>query len=281
MIQKSESIGRLVKALVLAQQAFDPVLKDKDNPFFHSKYADLASVIAATQPALLTNGLVISQFPVSEAGRVGVLTLLAHESGEFVAESYTLPTAKQDPQTGVAAITYARRAAYLGVISIAAQDDDGNTAAGRNEEESEAPRPARPKRVVSEAPAIDRGSKPNVPEPPPMVEEIPVPMPVPQQAVGITGGTLPDRDALEKYRVAIVNLQKELADYGGLKPSRGLTVSRKILLYLLKTAGASEASQITVQQWDTIFAFFNKTKESEGGIANLAKLIDAAAKSKE
>lgn len=143
-----------------------------------------------------------------------------------------------------------------------------------------APLPVRPKRVVSEAPAIDRGSKPNAPEPPPMVEEIPVPMPVPQQAVGITGGILPDKDALEKYRVAIVNLQKELADYGGLKPSRGLTVSRKILLYLLKTAGVASANEITVQQWDTIFGFFNKTKESEGGIANLAKLIDAAAKSK-
>lgn len=143
-----------------------------------------------------------------------------------------------------------------------------------------APLPVRSKRVVSEAPAIDRGSKPNAPEPP-TAEETPAPMPVPQQVVGTTSGTLPNKDALEKYRVAIVNLQKELADYGGLKPSRGLTVSRKILLYLLKTAGVSEASQITVQQWDTIFAFFNKTKESEGGIANLAKLIDAAAKSKE
>ena len=130
-MQQSVEIGQLVAALIKAQQQFDPIIKSKNNPFFKSKYADLQAVIEATQPTLIANGLVITQFPVSDEKGVGVLSVLAHTSGQFISESVTLPLGKNDAQTGVAAVTYARRTAWLGIIGVAAEDDDGNTAANR------------------------------------------------------------------------------------------------------------------------------------------------------
>lgn len=143
-------------------------------------------------------------------------------------------------------------------------------------------------RQVSDAPPERHGSRPSAPEPPvPEAEFVPEAV-VPQEAkptpvelnMPSAGGVLPDKNQLDKYRTAIIDLQKELADYGGLKPSRGLTVSRKILLYLLQTAGTKEANQITITQWDALFAFVNQMKATEGGLGKLAKLIDAAAKPK-
>src|ERR1035437_10276530 len=95
-LMKSESIGKLVTALAIAKAAFNPVLKLSENPGFKrngkaSKYADLATAIQATEDPLLANGLVVSQFPVNDGERVGALTLLTHESGEYMGESFTLP----------------------------------------------------------------------------------------------------------------------------------------------------------------------------------------------
>lgn len=137
-------------------------------------------------------------------------------------------------------------------------------------------------RQVSDAPPERHGSRPSAPEP--SVPEAVVPQeakPIPVELnMPSVGGVLPDKTQLDKYRTAIIDLQKELADYGGLKPSRGLTVSRKILLYLLQTAGTNEANQITITQWEALFAFVNQMKATEGGLGKLAKLIDAAAKPK-
>jgi hypothetical protein len=135
---KSETIGKLIGALAAAKAAFAPVLKLSENPGFKrngkaSKYADLATAIAATEDSLLANGLVVSQFPVNDGDRVGALTILTHSSGEYMGESFTLPLGKQDAQTGVAAVTYARRTGYLAALGIASEDDDGQTAAGRED----------------------------------------------------------------------------------------------------------------------------------------------------
>jgi ERF superfamily len=282
---KSDSVVNLTKALLAAQKKFSPVLKSKDNPFFKSKYADLAAAIDATQDALIENGLVVSQFPVNDPTRVGVLTLLVHTSGEFIGQEYTLPMVKQDAQTGVAAVTYARRAAYLGVLGIAAEDDDGNTAAGRYDDD--APEPAsRPRRQVSAAPAEDRGSRPQPvagPEPADIPnEDAPQGQPVRKRVATPTiemptGGDLPDEQQLNEYRAKVVKLQNDLAA-AGMKASRNMPINRKVLMYLLKTAGTDDATKITVQQWQTFFDFTDKMQGMENGISQLAKLINEAAK---
>jgi hypothetical protein len=83
--RRSQSIGALVGALAAAQLTFQPVRKDQDNPYYHSKYADLSTVIAATQPSLAKNGLVVMQESTVDVQRqrVTVTTMLAHSSGEW------------------------------------------------------------------------------------------------------------------------------------------------------------------------------------------------------
>jgi ERF superfamily len=137
----SPTIGQLAQALASAQLEFAAVVKDSDNPYYSSKYADLSTVIGATQPALAKNGLVIIQSPVVrlEDQKAGVVTTLAHKSGEWMSDELILPatmkgkdgTFRFDAQSVGSAITYARRYTYQSMIGVAAEvDDDGNKASG-------------------------------------------------------------------------------------------------------------------------------------------------------
>lgn len=142
-IRMSPEIGELAKALALAQTEFKPVFKDADNPYFSSKYADLSSVISATQLALAKNGLVVMQSPIFDLAeqKAGVSTMLAHSSGQWLSNDLLLPAtmrAKEgvqrfDAQSVGSAITYARRYSYQAIVGVAAEvDDDGNAATGKN-----------------------------------------------------------------------------------------------------------------------------------------------------
>jgi ERF superfamily len=139
-IGATENIGELAGALAKAQSEFKPVLKDTVNPYFNSKYADLSSVIGATQQALSKNGLVVIQNPVvdCETEKAGVTTILAHSSGQWMSHDLMLPATmkgkdgapKFDAQSVGSAITYARRYSYQAIVGVAAEmDDDGNAAA--------------------------------------------------------------------------------------------------------------------------------------------------------
>lgn len=141
MMNTSPEIGKLAEALAAAQLDFEVVKKDSDNPYYSSKYADLSSVIGATQPALAKNGLVVIQSPIIELEqqRAGVATTLAHSSGQWMSDELLLPatmkakdgTLRFDAQSAGSAITYARRYTYQSMVGVAAEvDDDGNKASG-------------------------------------------------------------------------------------------------------------------------------------------------------
>ena len=66
MINQSESISELATALSKAQAQMGSAIKDSENPFFKSKYADLTSVIAAVRKPFADNGLSFVQLPVSQ-----------------------------------------------------------------------------------------------------------------------------------------------------------------------------------------------------------------------
>ena len=122
-------LNELAVALVAAQAEFSAVPKTADNPFFKSKYADLATVVSHTQPILAKHGLAVSQFPTQINGEPALITYLLHASGQVLADTMKLCAAKSDPQGQGAAITYARRFAYMAVLGLVADvDDDGNTA---------------------------------------------------------------------------------------------------------------------------------------------------------
>lgn len=135
--RRSETIGKLAEALAKAQGDVSGAIKDSANPFFHSKYADLASVMDACRQPLSANGLAVMQFPRGGLDFIEVETMLCHSSGEWVAEILKLPASnlgkdgkeRFDAQTIGSAITYARRYALAAIVGVCPEDDDGNAAA--------------------------------------------------------------------------------------------------------------------------------------------------------
>jgi hypothetical protein len=129
-MEKSESIVKLSKALVKMQSEMGAASKSSDNPFFKSKYADLASVKEATRLPLLNNGLTITQF-VGEyvAGVMSLETIILHESGEYMSRVASIPIAKADCHAATAGVTYLRRTSIAAVCNLMQEDDDGNAAA--------------------------------------------------------------------------------------------------------------------------------------------------------
>ena len=127
-MNKSESIKHLAIAMCSAQSEMGGAAKGAANPFFKSKYADLSSVVQAIKEPFANHGLSYVQFPVEDGGRVGIETILMHESGEWLSSSFTVQLTKQDAQGAGSAITYCRRYGLQAVAGIPSEDDDGNAA---------------------------------------------------------------------------------------------------------------------------------------------------------
>lgn len=147
-MNKSESISKLAMALVKAQAQIKVAVKDSNNPFFKSKYADFATIVEAVKPHLNSNGIVFLQV----VGLDGVETVLLHESGEFISGVTPIVVAKQnDPQALGSAITYAKRYGLQAIVGIPSDDDDGEAAMGRPKTNTPTQVPAKPK-----APAVTK-----------------------------------------------------------------------------------------------------------------------------
>jgi hypothetical protein len=127
-MNKSESISKLSVALVKAHADMGVVLKGASNPFFKSKYADLASVVEAVKPALLKQEIVVVQGLQDAEGGVAIETMLLHSSGEWISSTLRLPAAKEDAQGYGSACTYGRRYGLMAICGVPADDDDGNAA---------------------------------------------------------------------------------------------------------------------------------------------------------
>lgn len=133
----SEQINELGAALAKAQGLIEGAKKDSANPFFKSKYADLASVWEACRKHLSDNGLSVTQCPEESENGIAVETMLLHSSGQWIKSRYTMPVSKLDAQAVGSAITYARRYALASIVGIAPEDDDGNAAAKAKPEKRE------------------------------------------------------------------------------------------------------------------------------------------------
>ena len=138
-MQKSELIAGLAAALAKAQGAMKGAVKDSANPFFKSKYADLASVVEAIRVAFAANGLsYVQTVEPSDKDEVRVETTILHSSGEWISCGVlSLPVSKSDAQGYGSALTYARRYSLSAATGVAPEDDDGNAASS-----------AKPKKVM-------------------------------------------------------------------------------------------------------------------------------------
>jgi len=128
-MKKSETITKIASALNKAQGEMSNAIKDANNPFFKSKYADLNAIREACMPALNKNGITLLQPTVNIDGRNYVETILLHDSGEWLSSETEILFSKQnDAQAQGSGITYARRYGMQSFVNIGADDDDGNGA---------------------------------------------------------------------------------------------------------------------------------------------------------
>jgi len=131
-MNKSEQIEKLAAALAMVHAELKSVKMDAYDDFHSNHYTTLGAILDASKPITGKYGLIITQFPVSEDGKVGVSTWLIHaESGQYINEVAMFP---QNDEKGMKAaqvagstISYIRRYALAAILQIYSdQDDDGN-----------------------------------------------------------------------------------------------------------------------------------------------------------
>ncbi len=150
-MQTSEKIDKLAIALSKAQAVMETADKSSTNPFFHSSYADLAEVWEACRKPLTDNGLSViqsisssqkNQFDMVLQTKEGprkatgiwlvVTSRLLHISEQWIEDTIEMPV-EADPQSIGKITTYIRRYALMALCGIAPEDDDGESAAGRDQ----------------------------------------------------------------------------------------------------------------------------------------------------
>lgn len=140
-------------ALAAAQANMKDPRLTGTNPHFDSKFVPRDEALDCVLPALLAEGLALSQVPCSDERGVGVRTLLFHAATGEVYDfgPFTVKPQKDDPQGAVAATTYASRTALMLIFGRAGDpDDDGNAACEKPKPEPQAekkPQPVSPSRL--------------------------------------------------------------------------------------------------------------------------------------
>lgn len=128
---RSEEIKELATALSKAQAEFDVADLNKINPYFKSNYADLASIVAASRPALTKYGLSVTQeVSNDDSGSLWLITELMHASGQWKLSKFRMVPPKNDVQAISSYCTYTKRMCYASLVGVVTgdEDDDGEIA---------------------------------------------------------------------------------------------------------------------------------------------------------
>lgn len=187
----------LNEALAAAHLELKNPAKDRENPYFSSKYATLDALQDASRSVLARHGLTVTQTCHGEDPAIWRLTTtLRHISGESITSEMPLVACLKGPQQFGSELTYMRRYSYAAILSMAAdEDDDANAAQGKTErkdplqELTEKPKRApRPTKQYTDStgkpdglPGVD--PEPRTEPPVPAIEDLPIPEPEPTKDV--------------------------------------------------------------------------------------------------
>jgi len=128
---RSADIKDLCAALAKAQAEIKIAGLTKENPYFKSRYADLAEMIKVSRPSLTKNGLsIVQQIVQNEDGQNILNTIMLHSSGQWIESRMRIVPPKNDVQSMGSYITYLKRYAYGSLVGVVAsdEDDDGEVA---------------------------------------------------------------------------------------------------------------------------------------------------------
>jgi ERF superfamily len=136
MHRSSESIGALAGALAKAQGELtnpekaltatirSPTLREGEKTF---RYASLASGLDIVRKCLGQHEIATVQTTTidQQSGQIGLTTLLAHASGEWISSDWPVCPISETatPHRMGAALSYARRYALIALVGIAGEDD--------------------------------------------------------------------------------------------------------------------------------------------------------------
>lgn len=130
-MKKSDQINEISKALAAAQREMKAALKDSTNPFYNSRYSDIATIWDIIREPLMSREIAIVQDAVNGERGVEVTTILLHSTGQWIEFGpLCIPLTKKDAHGIGSAITYAKRYALCAAVGIVSSDDDddGNAA---------------------------------------------------------------------------------------------------------------------------------------------------------
>ena len=111
-------------------KAYVKVCAEIKNPVKNKKgvhgamYADMDQVIEVSKPVLSKHGFAIIQHPFTEDDKLGIETMMMHESGEYIRSKFSVKIATNDPQKIGSAITYYKRYALVAFLNLVAEADD-------------------------------------------------------------------------------------------------------------------------------------------------------------
>jgi hypothetical protein len=144
------NMKNIPKKLLEFQNKVGAIKKDSTNPFFKSSYFDINALLKEVKPILTEVGLILLQPLTTFDGKPALITrILDSESEESFEEKFILPE-NPDAQKMGAIITYFRRYCVQSMLSLEAEDDDGNSASnGQNSAKSGSQKPQTSKSTSS------------------------------------------------------------------------------------------------------------------------------------
>lgn len=110
---------------------FERFSKSEDNPYFKSKYVPLKQILPVVKEKCKKHNFIWMQYPGMVDGKPVLHTKIRHESGEEIEGTAELVHKPEDPQKLGASITYMRRYSLTCMLGLEEEDDDGNTASGK------------------------------------------------------------------------------------------------------------------------------------------------------
>lgn len=122
---KSYETKDLYAALAKAQAEMPMASLNAANPYFKTRYTDLAEIVRSSRPSLTKYGLsVTQQLITNDDGSNVLVTTLAHSTGQYVESCLRILPPKSDIQSLGSYISYLRRYSLASLICLASSDED-------------------------------------------------------------------------------------------------------------------------------------------------------------
>ena len=157
-MNKSDSIINITKAIIAAQAELPVLTLDATNTFSDTRYSSMKHIMETVKPVLRAHGLALLQPVTNDEDRVGVETVLMHESGEWISVvgcmSLQAEKGKSFMQVAGSAVSYLRRYGIISTLGLYA-DEDEHPAKPTQTTRTQAPRQAAPASATTSEPQYD------------------------------------------------------------------------------------------------------------------------------